>query len=79
MYPNDIVVNHVQGDRERVVLDLLGKDVRQTGEPAHVHSHVEVLTLDVGMEHINSARSLRDNGEMPLPTMSITPRQILSA
>lgn len=36
----------------RVVLDLLGERVGQTGEAPHAHSHREVLTLHVGRRDV---------------------------
>lgn len=43
--PHEIVLYEVQRHRVSVILDLLGEGVREPGEPAHVHSNREVLTL----------------------------------
>lgn len=43
----EVVVHEVQGDCIGVVLDLLGESVSEPREAAHVHTHCEVLTLDV--------------------------------
>ena len=48
MDADEIVVGREQRDGVGVVLDLLGKGVRQPGEPVHVHSHGEVRPLHVG-------------------------------
>lgn len=48
VHPHEVVERAVQRDRVAVVLDLLAECVCQTGEPAHVHPHREVLPLDVG-------------------------------
>jgi hypothetical protein len=47
MNPAEIVVHAVERNRGDMILDLLGESVRQPSKPAHVHSHREVLALDV--------------------------------
>jgi len=43
----EIVVGEVQRNCMRVVFDFLRKSIRQSRESAHVHSHREVLSLNI--------------------------------
>ena len=43
--PAEVVVHEVKRNGGGVVLDLLGKPIRQARKPAHVHPHGEVLAL----------------------------------
>lgn len=43
----EIVKHHVQCNRSRMVLDLRGKGVCQSGEAPHGHAHREVLPFDI--------------------------------
>src|SRR5260370_34413904 len=52
MNPRKVVVHVKQGDHRNVVLDLLTEGIRQPGEAAHVHSHVEVLSLNVAGRNV---------------------------
>lgn len=45
--PQEVVMHEVNRNRVEVVLDFLTEAVRQAREPAHLHSHGEVLALDV--------------------------------
>jgi hypothetical protein len=47
MNPAEVVVNMEQRHRVNVVFDLFGKAIRQAGEAAHLHSHVEILPFHV--------------------------------
>ena len=43
----EVVIDEVQRDGVRVVLDPFRERIRQPREPAHVHPHGEVLALRV--------------------------------
>lgn len=45
--PAEVVVHEMQGQGVFEVLDLLREGVGQSGEPAHLHPHREVLPLGV--------------------------------
>ena len=44
----EVVVHMKQRQHSDVIFELLTEGIRQPGEPAHVHPHVEILSLDVG-------------------------------
>lgn len=44
----EVVIGKVQRDSSFVILELLTEGVRQPRESADVHSHREILALDVG-------------------------------
>jgi len=48
MDANEVVECAVQRDRVAVVLNLLAERIGQSSKAAHVHSHGEVLPLDIG-------------------------------
>lgn len=43
----EIVVHVVQGDSSNMIFDLLRERVGEPSEAAHLHSHGEVLALDI--------------------------------
>lgn len=47
MNPCEVIVHVKQGNHGDVILNLLTEGVRQAGESAHVHPHIEVLPLHV--------------------------------
>ena len=47
-----VVVHEMQGDRITVIIDFLAEPIRKAGEAPHVHSHGEILSLDVARAHI---------------------------
>jgi hypothetical protein len=48
MNPNEIVVHEVNCQRSNVMLNAFAEPIRETGKPTHVHSHIQVLPLNVG-------------------------------
>jgi len=44
---HEIVVGKIQGERSVVILPLLTEGVRQPSESANLHSHGQVLALDM--------------------------------
>jgi hypothetical protein len=44
----EVVVGEVQSNRGFVILELLAEGVRYPSESAYMHSHCEILALDVG-------------------------------
>jgi hypothetical protein len=51
--PSEVVVHVEQGEHRDVVLDLLREGVGQAGKAPHVHSHVEVLSLNVAGRNVS--------------------------
>lgn len=51
---SEIVIDGMNRDHSRMVLDLLGKAIRKAGKPAHPHPHCQIVPL-----HIASADVLR--------------------
>src|ERR1035437_5069288 len=47
MNPDKVVVHMKQSNHRDVVVQLLTEGVRQASEPAHIHPHVEILTLHI--------------------------------
>lgn len=45
--PCKVVVHVKQRNHRHVVLNLLAESIRKSREASHVHSHVEILTLDI--------------------------------
>jgi hypothetical protein len=60
----EIVVHKVKRDRRDVVHDLFAKAVRQPGEPAHPHSHREVLALNVAGTDVLAIRVAGDRAPL---------------
>jgi hypothetical protein len=58
--PAEVVVHEVQSDGRSVVLDLLARSVGQPREPAHAHSHREVLPLDKAGRNVVGIRVADD-------------------
>ena len=54
MDANEVVIGEIQGKSRIVVLPLFAESVGQPGESANLHSHRQVLTLD--MRRSNLAR-----------------------
>lgn len=52
MNPAKVVVHVKQSNHGGVVLKLLAEGVRQASESAHVHTHVEILTLHVASRDV---------------------------
>ncbi|SRR5258708_6900980 len=52
MNPRKVIVHVKQGDHRNMVLDLLSEGIRQASEAPHVHSHVEILSLDVAGRNV---------------------------
>lgn len=48
----EVVVHVVQGDGCRMALQLLGERIGEPRKPAHLHSHCEVLPLDIGRGYV---------------------------
>src|ERR1022692_1094040 len=46
--PAEVVVHMKQRQHSDVIFELLTEGVRQPGKPPHIHSHVEILSLNVG-------------------------------
>jgi len=44
---HEVVEGEVERERVNVVRELLGEGVRQPSEPAHAHSHGQIVPLDV--------------------------------
>lgn len=61
MNPAKVVEHEVEGQRVRVVLDLLGEGVRQPGEPAHAHPDVQVLPLGIAGRNLARIRLAGDH------------------
>jgi hypothetical protein len=53
MDAGEVVVYVKQCHRVHVVVDLLGESIGQASEPAHLHSHVQVLPFHVGRRNMN--------------------------
>ncbi len=47
MNARKIAVHEVYRNRRRMVLDFLGEGICKAGEPAHGHSHGEILPLNI--------------------------------
>jgi hypothetical protein len=47
MHPREVIVHMEQSQHSDMVLDLLAEGIRKPGEAAHIHPHVEVLTLHI--------------------------------
>lgn len=47
MYPNEVVMHVEDCQRGNVVLGLLGESIGEPGEPAHAHTHGEILALHI--------------------------------
>src|SRR5690242_6578690 len=56
MHADEVVVHMKQGDHCDVVLNLLAEGIRQTGEAAHIHPHVEVLSLHIARGNVRVIR-----------------------
>lgn len=52
MDPRKIVVHVKERNHRHVVVDRFGERVRQPGKPAHVHSHVEILAIQLSFVRI---------------------------
>jgi hypothetical protein len=48
VHPHKIVIREVERNRSAEILKLLAESVREAGQPAHVHSHRQILALHVG-------------------------------
>lgn len=57
----EVVVHEVERDGVLVILNFLGKSVRQTREPAHSHSHRQILAFDVTGGNVSVVRLARHN------------------
>ena len=51
-----VVVQEIQRVRGDVVFEFLGKAVREACKAAHLHTHGEVLALDVGRGNVGSGQ-----------------------
>jgi len=60
MHTPEVVVHVEQRDLVHVVVEFLGEAIRQPSEPAHVHSHGQVLALDVARRDVLGVR-IADN------------------
>ena len=60
MDSREVVVHEVQGDGVGVVLYFLAEGVGQPREPTHLHSHREVLALDIARRHVLWVRIATD-------------------
>jgi hypothetical protein len=69
VYPARIVVHVVKRNRVAVILNLLGKSVCQPRETAHLHTHSEILALNVAGRNVLGIR-LADNRYYPVPIHS---------
>jgi hypothetical protein len=47
MYAHEVVVHVKQSDHSDMVFQLLAEGICQPSEPPHIHSHIEILSLDV--------------------------------
>src|ERR1035441_7093831 len=45
--PREVVVHMEQGNHSDVIVELLAERISQPSEAPHVHSHVEILSLNV--------------------------------
>ena len=52
MNPREVVVHVEQGDHCDMVLNLLTEGIRKPGKAPHIHSHVEVLSLNVAGRNV---------------------------
>ena len=52
MNPAKIVIHEIERQRVLVILQLLGKSIRQSREPSHQHAHREVLPLNVAGRNV---------------------------
>ena len=52
MPASEIVIHHVERYGSAMILDLFGKRIGQSCEPAHGHSHCEVLSLDLAGRNV---------------------------
>jgi hypothetical protein len=80
MYPAQIVMSVVKGNRGNVIFEFLRERVGEPGEPAHPHSHGEILTLNVaGGDVLRIGRTylglfltaIADGGAVPLLAVRI--------
>lgn len=61
----EVVVHEMEGNRMFVIFDFLREGIRQAREAAHLHSHGEVLALNVArrdMSPVGIARNRRRDG-----------------
>ena len=63
MNPHEVVVNKIQGQHVRVVLEAFGEAVGLVGEAAHPHAHGQVLPLHIGRRSTH----LLDRGQIDRP------------
>src|SRR5882757_2801257 len=56
MYSREVVVHVKQSDHRDVVFDLLAERIRQPGEAAHIHPHVEILSLYIARGNMGMIR-----------------------
>ena len=61
MNPAKIVVLEVQRDRVGVVLNFLGEGIRQPSKAVHLHSHREVLLLNVRRDDVSGDSIVRND------------------
>src|SRR5580658_4082605 len=67
------VVPHVEnGHLVHVVVDLLAKSVREPREPAHAHSHVQVLSFDVTRRTVGAVGIATDSDSFGAKTLRRT-------
>jgi len=59
--PHEVIVHEVQGDRVTHIFQLLAEPIRQPREPAHRHSHRQILTLDVARRNLRFVRLATDD------------------
>ena len=57
MNPDEVVMHVVKRNRRDVILDFLRERIGQPSESAHLHSHREVLALDVAGADVFSGRT----------------------
>ena len=52
MNAREVMMNMKQGESVHMVLNLLAERIRQASETAHLHSHVEILSLNVAGRNV---------------------------
>src|ERR1035438_2153933 len=69
MNSREVVVHMKQSDHRNVVIELLTEGICEPGKPAHVHPHVEILTLHVRSTDVRVVGSADDVNTLGAQTL----------